>query len=261
VSSLIELRDLRHQTMNKMTHHYLIEGMTCDSCAAKVKSALLILPEVLKVDISRNTGEATIEMQNHIQLSELSAAVTSAGRYSISEVGNHRHEMSVTGEGEKSFLKTYKPLLMIAGYILFVTLLSSFTGHHFDWMHWMNNFMAGFFLVFSFFKFLDLKGFAESYSSYDLLAMRWKAYGYIYPFIELSLGVAFLTGWNPLTANYATIIVMGFSSVGVIKSLMAKQTIQCACLGTVFNLPMSTITLVEDGVMVLMSVLNIFLLS
>ncbi len=243
-----------------MTHHYLIEGMTCETCAAKVKSALLILPDVLKVEINRTTGEATIEMQNHILLSELNAAVTSAGPYSISEVGNHTHEMTATGEGEKSFVKTYKPLLMIVGYILLVTLLSSFTGHHFDWMHWMNNFMAGFFLVFSFFKFLDLKGFAESYSSYDLLAMRWKTYGFIYPFIELLLGLVFLTGWNPLITNYTTTLVMGFSTIGVVKGLLAKRTIQCACLGTVFNLPMSSVTLIEDGMMVMMSFFNLFLL-
>jgi hypothetical protein len=31
---------------------------------------------------------------------------------------------------------------------------------------------------------------------------------------------------------------------------MAKRKFQCACLGAVFNLPMSTITLVEDLLMV-----------
>ena len=35
-------------------------------------------------------------------------------------------------------------------------------------MQAMNVFMAGFFLSFSFFKMPDLKGFAESYSMYDV---------------------------------------------------------------------------------------------
>jgi hypothetical protein len=43
---------------------------------------------------------------------------------------------------------------------------------------------------------------------------------------------------------------MGVSTIGVIESLRAKRKFQCACLGTVFNLPMSTITLIEDLLMV-----------
>jgi len=44
-------------------------------------------------------------------------------------------------------------------------------------MRWMNHFMAGFFLVFSFFKLLNLKGFAESYSMYDIVAKHWNGWG------------------------------------------------------------------------------------
>ena len=36
----------------------------------------------------------------------------------------------------------------------------------------------------------------------------------------------------------------------MIQRLLNKRKIRCACLGTAFNLPMSTVTLVEDGVMV-----------
>ena len=59
-----------------------------------------------------------------------------------------------------------------------------------DLMLWMRYFMAGFFIVFSFFKFLNLAGFAESYAMYDELAKRVKVYGLVYPFLELFLGVA-----------------------------------------------------------------------
>jgi hypothetical protein len=48
---------------------------------------------------------------------------------------------------------------------------------------------------------------------------------------------------------------MGFSSVGVILAVMRKSSIRCACLGTVFQLPMSTVTIVEDIGMVAMAVL------
>jgi hypothetical protein len=48
---------------------------------------------------------------------------------------------------------------------------------------------------------------------------------------------------------------MGFSSIGVIQSVVNKRQIRCACLGAVFNLPMSTVTIIEDLLMVAMSVL------
>ena len=117
--------------------------------------------------------------------------------------------------------------------------------------------MAGFFLVFSAFKFLDLKGFADAYASYDLGAKRWHAWGYIYPFLELSLGLAYLFRVAPALTDVATIALMGFSSIGVMQALARKQQIRCACLGTVLNVPMSTITLVEDLAMVAMALMSL----
>ena len=124
-------------------------------------------------------------------------------------------------------------------------------------MHWMNNFMGAFFLVFSFFKMLDLKGFAESYFSYDIIAKRWNGWGFVYPFVELGLGLAFLFHFQPLLTNGLTFVVMGLSIIGVLQSVLNKRKIRCACLGAVFNLPMSTITIIEDGLMIVMSAVMI----
>ena len=161
---------------------------------------------------------------------------------------------------EVSKLKTYKPLIIVFLYIILgVTILEIRSGS-FDWMNAMNNFMAGFFIVFSFFKMLDVSNFASSYSSYDIIAKKWYGYGFVYPYIELTLGVLYLLQINPAFTNSATIIVMGISSIGVIQSVMQKRTILCACLGTVFNLPMSTITIIEDLLMVAMAIVMLVLM-
>jgi prepilin signal peptidase PulO-like enzyme (type II secretory pathway) len=117
----------------------------------------------------------------------------------------------------------------------------------------MGNFMGAFFLAFSFFKLLDLRGFADAYRGYDVVARPIPAYGYVYPFIELLLGVAYITAFQPFATNLVTLVVMAVSSVGVLQSVLNKRAIRCACLGTVFNLPMSTVTLVEDGLMIAMA--------
>ncbi len=141
------------------------------------------------------------------------------------------------------------------GYITGITLLVQYVNGTFNWMQWMNHFMAGFFLVFSFFKLLNLKGFAESYAMYDIVAKQIKSYGYLYAFIELGLGIAYLIGFNPLVTNLITAIVMSVSIIGVLQSVLNKQKIKCACLGDVFNLPMSTITIIEDALMIGMSLI------
>ena len=120
--------------------------------------------------------------------------------------------------------------------------------------------MAGFFIVFSFFKLLNIEGFANSYQMYDLVAAKWKPWGFIYPFVELALGILYLINVGPVATNMVTLIVLGVSSIGVIKSNLDKKKIKCACLGDVFNLPMSTVTIVEDLSMVAMAGIMLFFL-
>ena len=144
---------------------------------------------------------------------------------------------------------TYFPLLLILAYLLLAVSAFEWSQGGWNWMRAMNHFMAGFFLVFSFFKLLDVQGFADSFSMYDIVAQRSRGYALAYPFIELTLGLAYLSNIAPTLTNIVTLIVMGVGAIGVIQSLLAKRKIRCACLGAVFNLPMSTITLVEDVLM------------
>lgn len=230
-----------------MVHEYQITGMTCSSCEAKVKSALFAVENVTNVDVSKDNGLAIITMEKHIPIQKFQDALPD--KYKISSVNHNETNMQM-----QSWLETYKPILIIFTFITSITLLIQLENHHFDLMQWMRHFMAGFFLVFSFFKMLNLKGFAESYVMYDIIAKRIPAWAYVYAFLELSLGIANLINFNPLATNLTTAIIMSISIIGVLQTVLNKKKIQCACLGAVFNLPMSTVTIIEDGLMILMSV-------
>jgi cation transport ATPase len=225
--------------------------MTCSGCEAKVKSSLLMVENVVSVEVSKVENSATITMDKHIPLGALQKALSE--KYKIS-VQQH----SELAEQTKGWLATYKPILLIFFYISLVTFLVQLTNHHFNTMQWMQHFMAGFFLVFSFFKLLNLSAFAESYAMYDVVAKRFNAWGFIYAFIELGLGIAYLVNFNPLLTNVITFLVMSISIIGVLQSVLNKKKIQCACLGAVFNLPMSTITIIEDALMIGMSAFMLF---
>jgi copper chaperone CopZ len=256
-----------------VTSTYQVSGMHCGSCIAKVTKALQ--PFASAVSVSLNPPQALLDGAN-APIATLQAALSGVGKYGIVAVANtaaNTAANTVVPElpvNSATWWKTYQPLLLIAAYILAASLLVQVglqlgkdTGasalSSLSISETMRYFMAGFFLVFSFFKLLDVSAFANAYKGYDLLAARWPTWGYIYPFVELALGLAYLSNIAPMLTNWVTLIVMGFSAIGVIRAVVNKSQIQCACLGTVFKLPMSTVTIVEDVGMVLMAAMMIFI--
>lgn len=230
--------------------------MTCGGCVSSVKQNLEEHPMVTSVDVTLDPPQATVSMDMPVPISILQSAI--GKKYTITEGEIVSAKTNLNTEVKETLpeksLTTYKPLLLIVAFIAGVSLLSQYPFDSFSWMLWMRHFMAGFFIVFSFFKLLNLSGFASSYSMYDVIAARWNRWGYIYPFVELGLGILFLINVFPFYTNVATILILGVSTIGVVQSNLQKREIKCACLGDVFNLPMSTVTIVEDVSMVLMSV-------
>lgn len=245
-----------------MKKKYKITGMTCGNCVGKVQKTLSEIEGVEDVKVTLNPPQAEINAHHEITLTELNENLTRlGGKYKAEIASANTVELETeAAEDPKPGFKTYLPLILVFFYIILGISIIQINAGTLDWMNLMNNFMGGFFLVFSFFKMLDVKNFAYSYSSYDVIAKKWLGYGYMYPFIELTLGVLFLLKAFPVFTNSSTLIVMGVSSIGVIQSLIEKKKIKCACLGTVFNLPMTNITLIEDLLMVLMSAVMLFLM-
>jgi copper chaperone CopZ len=233
-----------------MTHQYQIHGMTCGSCVARVKSELLKIGDIESADVQLQSPQATITMSKHVSTKTLQQAITNAGKFFIEETGTTAHDMQ---QKEEAKATSYFPIALIFGYIAGVSILLQVIRGSFSWMQWMGHFMAGFFLVFSFFKLMNLRGFAEGYRSYDIVAKRWPVWGFIYPFVELGLAIAFIVAPAALGTNLVALIVMAVSCVGVIQTLLRKSPFECACLGTIIKLPLSKVTLAEDMLMVIMS--------
>jgi cation transport ATPase len=245
-----------------MTHTYNISGMTCDGCSAKVSYLFKQLPDVTDVTVNLDAGEASATMAKHIPTTELQTALKDYPKYQLSEKDRQQTAPNVfdSQQGEqKSWAATYKPILLIFGYITIISAIAAVYDGVFSFMTFMRIFMSGFFLTFSFFKLLDINGFAESYAMYDIIAKKFKGWGYVYVFTELSLGLAFALDIAPVAVNAVTAIVMSVSLIGVLQSVLNKKTIRCACLGAVFNLPMSTVTIIEDGLMIIMSLIMLFM--
>ena len=150
----------------------------------------------------------------------------------------------------------YLPLIILFGLSVAVALAKqgAYAGP-FDSRSAMHDFMGVFLVIFSMFKLFDLAGFADGFQMYDLLAKPFRPYAYAYPFIELGLGLGYLAAWNLPVIYGVTIAVMTFGAVGVIRALRRGLDINCACMGTVLKVPLSTVALTEDLGMAVMAAL------
>lgn len=159
--------------------------------------------------------------------------------------------------------KSYLPLIGVIGLILLTTFVLSFRDFNlgsFSIQATLSYFMIGFFLVFAGFKLIDLKGFAEGYSTYDLLAKKVFAYGYIYPFIELFFGLAMIIIPFSQMLLISEFLIMGFSGIGVAIKLIKREKFQCVCLGTFLKVPLTKVTLVEDFGMAALALIMLLLI-
>ncbi len=160
----------------------------------------------------------------------------------------------------KHTLKDFLPLISILAVIVLFTAYMLSTTSSPDVMFGMRMFMSGFFLIFGVFKIIKWKGFVQAYQEYDVLAKKSIFYAYLYPLIEIGLGLAYFFALNLLLTNIITLIIMLIGSYGVWLKLKEKEDIPCACLGVVFKLPMTKVTLFEDLLMALMAVTMISIL-
>ena len=240
-----------------MNQTFNIEGMTCNNCKASVEKYLNELPHISHVSIDLAKGEAEITMDKHLAAEVLQNALPEKFTVTKKDGGN---ELTSTNapevSQEKSKLQQLKPLLLILLYISAAGVLLHYKD--WSWSEFMLDFMGLFYIVFAFFKMLDLKGFPESFKMYDPLAKRLPIYGWMYPFIETALGLMFLMRFEVDIALIMTLVVLGITTIGVTKTLMDKKSIRCACLGTALKLPMTEATLIENSIMIAMAALMLF---
>ena len=227
---------------------FRVEGVTCQNCVNSIGAKLASQVDSLSISVDNKIAEVVGDNLTLVRLNQMLEGT----RYRFVEVDSIN---AVADSVLSDWFETYRPLLLIVAFIFGSSLLVQLPLKGISVNETMRYFMAGFFLVFSFFKLLDLSAFANAYANYDLLAKRWSGWGFVYPFAELTLGACYLSNIGGQSLHIVTFMLMFFSALGVIQSVRNKTKIRCACLGTVFQLPMSTITIVEDLGMALMALL------
>ena len=233
-----------------MKSKFYISGMTCLTCQKTVSDKIKSYRGVLGVKVNLKSGIAEIDSKQFIEVKEISKLL--GAKFTV------KGEISLSKKETKSKLRQLTPLFLIFSYLMVGTFYISIQINA-SYERSMQIFMGLFFIIFSLFKFLDYGGFPVSFKRYDPLAKKIPFYANLYPFLETALGIAFLIEWNLPVILSVTLLVLSITSLGVIKTLVNKTEIDCACLGTSLKLPMTEATLVENLIMLSMS--SILLIS
>ena len=228
-----------------------ISGMTCNICLAKVTKSLYSIQGIKDLKIDLESGNVQMEVSNKLPLNQIAEVLLPKYKPSFIDLTKKKTSFTIPSKIKELF-----PLFLIFTYLIVGSILLQ--KDNFSIPSLMFNFMGLFFIVFSFFKFLDYGGFAIAFAKYDPIAKRSIYYGNIYPFIETTLGIMFLIRWQLIIALIITSVVLSVTTVGVINNLFNNNKIDCACLGTAIRLPMTKVTLIENILMLVMSISMIF---
>lgn len=226
-----------------MELRYRVSGMRCQGCVAKVSQAIRTIGGVASVTVTLDPPMALVQATEHLPAAVLASATRAVGDYKLDE------SEDAAPADQPSLL----PLAVIVGYLVGGVAIRALIGGDRSAHTLMNNFMGGFFVLFSLFKMIDLAGFARGFAAYDVIASRSREYALAYPFVELALGVAYLTGAWRVPVNLVTVCLMAVGSVGVARVLFSGRSVRCACLGAALKLPMTQVTLAENALMGMMA--------
>ena len=244
-------------------YKFFVSGMTCESCTNSIKIAILSAYPQSNVELSLNSSELLITTDSEITLSKLNEIVRVLGNYEIRNkktIPNNfiRFDLETKDKTLLNAIYNYfndkKPLLVALFVVIASSICLSINTINDDFFDkFISYYMGMFFIIFSFLKLLNVKSFASSFSGYDIISKKIYKYSLIYPFIELILGLYYLSGNSDLFVSVFVIAIMLSQTYGVINVIFNKKNVRCACMGETINLNISEVTLLENIVMMFMS--------
>jgi hypothetical protein len=175
----------------------------------------------------------------------------------VSTLGNYKIRPNTTNILSEivNYFTSKKPIVIALSIVILSSLAMQISDETFNLNKWFMSYMGIFFIIFSFLKLLNVSGFSMTFKKYDLISKIIPPYATSYPFIELSLGIIFLTQTQSILiyANAFTLIFMVSQTIGIIRSLSKSEQIQCACMGSAVDVPLSSLTVVENIIMIAMA--------
>ncbi len=113
----------------------------------------------------------------------------------------------------------------------------------------MNRFMGSVFVLFGVLKLVNLQQFVALFRKYDVISQQWRGYAFMYPFLEIGVGIGLLVGSGLQVLYIFVLVLMSVSLASVTRSIYTGKQLRCGCLGSLFNIPLSYVTVAENLLM------------
>ncbi len=120
-------------------------------------------------------------------------------------------------------------------------------------------FMGFMLIIFGVTKLFSLQGFVMYFSKYDPLAYKSRTYAYLYPCIEVVLGLLFILNIWIIGISAITLTIYSIGLVGAVNALRNKENTRCVCLGVHFPLPFSKVIIIDSLFMIVMCLWMIYM--
>ena len=165
-----------------------------------------------------------------------------------------RAHLGLDQEGDSG--TTYKPVIAIfATSGLAALALAWGGGGELDLPAAVSTFIGLSMVVLAIQKLQDLTAFSNQFVTYDLLAMRYVRYAYVYPFAEAYAGIGMLAGVAPWAFAPVALFIGSVGAVSVFKAVyIDRRELKCACVGGDSQVPLGFVSLTENVFMVLAGV-------
>lgn len=151
---------------------------------------------------------------------------------------------------------SYTPIIAIFGMTFLMALALGFSGAGRMSAVWIGEtFIALSMCALAIQKLRDLSAFSLQFITYDLLAMRYVRYAYIYAFLEAFAGIAMLGHAPAWIAAPPALFIGTVGAISVFKAVyIDKRELKCACVGGDSSVPLGVVSLTENLMMVAMGV-------
>lgn len=151
---------------------------------------------------------------------------------------------------------SYQPVIALFGMTLLIALATSlavygtpFTIRAGEWFIGIS--MA----ILALLKLQNVESFSTMFLNYDLLAMRWVPYSYVYPFAEGLAGILMIAGILNWLSVPLALFIGTVGAMSVFKAVyIDRRELKCACVGGSSNVPLGFVSLTENLMMVAMAI-------
>ncbi len=147
-------------------------------------------------------------------------------------------------------LKLYTPIIALFSVALLLSLATQST---------FAAFMGYSLVLLATLKLMDLSAFAKNFLKYDKISQAVPPYSYVYPFLELFVGLMFLSKGLPLVSSIIAILIGLSGAISIFQSVyINKKILNCACTGGNSKVPLGIVSITENLMMVFMGSLLLY---